>query len=283
METEDPAHPPDESRSAPPEPSESDEARTDPSGSDEPRTESPEADARPASPGLDERWAALDESRPEPPLPDWRRPGNLIGIGLLVAALVAALLVWSPWDRWFICSDNDEHVVDEESGLCYAHPPEWTEMSESELAAEAEESGWFEPDTSGLRSPEGHIAWVDVAPAEHYVLGSLESMSTDELEEMARILATLSQAMSEGDPDVESESLEIDGREAATATARMPHSLFDLQADPEWIMWVRATVVDVEDGTSVMITTAMVEADEADAEEGTIAILDDVHDSIAVK
>jgi hypothetical protein len=212
----------------------------------------------------------------EPERPDWRRRGKVIGIGLLAAALVAAPLVWwSQWERWTTCTDAPDHVVDEESGLCYTHPLDWVEMSEGELEGSL--------DTSGLRPPEDHFTWVDVAPVEHYVLGSTESIADDELEGLARVLATLSPAMSEGDPAIESESLSINGHAAGTATARMPYSRAGSQAGPGSVMWVRATVVDVEDGTSVMITTAVVGVDEADAEGGTIAILNDVHDSIAVR
>lgn len=223
--------------------------------------------------------AAADEPAvpSEPERPNWRRRAKIIGISLIAAAVVAApLVVWSQWDRWITCSDAPDHVVDEEAGLCYIHPLDWVELSEGELEGSQH--------TSGLRPPEDHLAGVYGAPADHYV-GSIESITDDELEALAIVLATMSQTMSEGegDPYIESEALSIDGREAATATARMPSDRLGSRAVPAAVMWVRATVVDVGDGISVMITTASVGQYESDVKGDTIAILDGIHDSIAVR
>lgn len=221
-----------------------------------------------------------DETPPEPePAPAKPIRGIVVSAaGLLTAAVAAVAVIW--WSPWVgnSCADDDEHVIDEESKLCYAIPEGWAPLSESELAEEAELTG-LDAYTSGLSSPEEHVAWVDVAPATHFVLGDIEE---DDLESLAEALATSSEAMSSGEPEIETETMKIGDHRAATATAHRPNEMFGADANG-WVQWVRATIVDVGDGASVLMTTALVEEEQMDDEDGTVAILNGIHDSLAVR
>jgi hypothetical protein len=228
----------------------------------------------------------LELGRDEDGQAEGDRPGLhgrrwFIGFALVAVILAGVVLVvWQPWNTGS-CIDDEHHVIDEKSKLCYVLPDGWTRVSEEELAEEAEEDGWYMY-TSRILDPDGdeQSAWVEVSSSEPYLLG--DTPSGDDLEELARWLATGSEAMSIGDPEVVSETLRIGDHDAATATAQVLWFLSDGDRPSIWL-WRRVTVVKIGDEASVMFFTTLGNKDELESEEGIIETLDLIHDSIEVR
>jgi hypothetical protein len=211
-----------------------------------------------------------------------------LGIAAVVAGLLAvAVIVWQPWERYgSTCWEADTHLIDEEARLCYIVPEGWDRMSDSELEESVAASG-FEVPSSGMSSSEDKVfAQVQVQPLDAYWGGGEIEGDYDpdeELRVMAELVTVSSQAMFEGHDSIESESLTIDGFEAATATADAPSPFNEFSDGPSSILWVRATVVDFgDDQRSVLYSMALIPESELEAESGVIADLNTVHDSIEV-
>jgi hypothetical protein len=229
----------------------------------------------PLDPGRDE------DSGAERDEPRFHGRQGLVGFALVAMVLAGVVLVvWQPWNRGS-CIDDEHHVIDEESRLCYVLPDGWTRVSGAELAEEAEEDGWYEY-TSRVSDPDGNeqSAWAEVSSSEPYLLGDIPS--GDDLEEFARMLATGSEAMSAGDLEVVSETLTIGDHEAATATAQVLWGPIGSDGPSTWL-WKRVTIVKIGDEASIMFATAMGDQDQLETEGGPIETLNIIHDSIDVR
>jgi hypothetical protein len=242
-----------------------------------------------AAPGPPDEAPRRDEPRPAEPIPDepgirkqgcgWAlRWGCLATILPLLVIAVVVVFVWHPWDPFGdMCSKDESHLVDEEARLCYLVPEGWKPMSGEELAENAADND-FAVASSGLHSSDEHLAFVAVNSLDDY-LGDV--VIDEALYIKAEIAAVSAPLLWNQDHSIESESLTIGDFEAATATARL--------ADPfqvgttNSILWVRVTVVDFGDMQSVLRTTALVTEGELDDEDGTVAILNDIHESIDVE
>jgi hypothetical protein len=103
------------------------------------------------------------------------------------------------------------------------------------------------------------------------------------LEDLAREIVTGSQAMTltYDDAEVQSETRRIGGWEAAVATCHARPIPGAGVPRGKW-HWKRATVVRTGAGVSVLWSYVRAARNECSTEGGVIAILDGVHDSIAV-
>lgn len=197
--------------------------------------------------------------------------GNLIGIALLLAVLGGAIVfTWRPWDR-DSCIADEHHVIDVQSRLCYVVPEGWEQTGEMDLAYYA---------TSELRTAtvNGDVL-VEVTPAFDSIFS--DAGSGDGLDEAVLQFVESTYGMESSDAEFESETMKVNGRDAATATARRPVVHGDENELVTW-QWARVTVVIFSDRASVMLSEAWVDEVELEADDGVIADLNEIHDSIAV-
>jgi hypothetical protein len=207
-----------------------------------------------------------------------RRNRILVGAVVAVLSLVTAadaFVMWRNWDDWTGCFEADDRVIDERSGLCYDLPPNWRVSSADELEAEFDGPG-RPVETSGLELDVEYPPHVYASTGTETYLSGSDDLS---LTELAEVMAQGSQGMQSGDePEIESSAVTVDGCEAATATARL-----ELGDGPEgYVAWARVTVVDVGDGLSSFYSAAVVESHTLNDEDGTVAVMDAVHDSLSV-
>lgn len=183
-----------------------------------------------------------------------------------VILLAAALIWWRPWDSRSTCVEDDAHVIDSDSGLCYVVPEHWRPAEADVL----NEHGY----TSGLDAPsDAPTASVFVGRLDDLLDGSLSE--EDDLEAVARQLAGSSALNSSKDPDVKSETTTIDDHEAATARGTITSSGDDRG------VYVRVTVVELPGGRAVLISTALTGPGETGEQEEHVDAVDEVHDSIS--
>ncbi|GAA2163932.1 hypothetical protein GCM10010403_47820 [Glycomyces rutgersensis] len=186
------------------------------------------------------------------------------------------MLVWQPWDRFgSTCAEDDSHLIDDEARLCYRIPDGWSAMTDAEREAAAELTGSEVP-TSGLHSSEDVFVLVEVHSLGAYFGGEVPD---EELRIQAELVAVSSPAVVHADHSIESEAFTIGDHQAATATASVPGA--GVGAD-DMTLWVRATVVDLGEEQSVLWTMTVGSTADLDGEDGAIAILDEIHDSIDI-
>jgi hypothetical protein len=237
--------------------------------------DAPESSEAPDIPDdTDARWAAIEVPEKQP----WSKAARTLLVVLLVVLAVDAFFLWRNWDAWTGCFDADDRIIDEASGLCYTVPPGWSATSAAEL--EAEYNGPGTPlYTSGLELV-GEDSTIFHASSD----GEIYTKDGATLEEVSEALALGNSLMqSEGDePEVETESITVDGCEAVTTTASREVPPTESGEDDDMLMWTRVTVVDVGDGISFLYSSTLTETSRSDDEDGPIAGMETVHDSIAV-
>jgi hypothetical protein len=210
---------------------------------------------------------------PEPGRPRWKL---LAAAATVLGLLAITVLVWQPWDRLGSCSEDAAHLIDEEARLCYRIPDGWSAMTDAEREAAAELTGSEVP-TSGLHSSEDAFVLVEVHSLGAYFDGEVPD---EELRIQAELVAVSSPAMVHAEYSMESEAFTIGDHDAATATASVPGA--GVGAD-DMTSWVRATVVDLGEEQSVLWTMTVGATADLDGEDGVIAILSELHDSLAVQ
>lgn len=201
-------------------------------------------------------------------------------VGVLALVLVFdGIVLWRNWDEWAGCFEAEDRVIDEEAGLCYERPEGWTLTSDAELEERSGGPG-EEVYSSGLELDIERAPEVQVSPNSEVHLEGREGEVT--LEELAEAKALGSQLMQSGEEEaeVDSESATVDGCEAAIATARHEVSGAAFGEDGDFVVWSRVTVIDVGDGTASLYSAVLVP--ESDEDGDAIAMLEDIHESIAV-
>lgn len=171
-------------------------------------------------------------------------------------------------------------VIDERSGLSYRRPEGWTQASEADIAAEAEEGHWWRRTSYLTYEADGITVTVSAKPVERCFSSGVPDL---DLEALAREIVTGTQAMnlSFDEAVVESGTLRIGGCEAATATAHARPIPGPGVPRGKW-HWNRATLVRSGEGVSVLKSYVRAPRNECGTDGGVIAVLDLVHDSIAV-
>lgn len=224
----------------------------------------------------DARWAAFAASE------ESRRSSIIVRavVGLLTLVLVVdGVVLWNNWEAWTGCFANDDRVIDEQARLCYDKPDGWTVSGPDQLWTEYDGPGTA-VFTSGLELDIEFAPLVHASPDGEFYLE--ETPGKDDLEQVSEELALGSSLINEAEgAQSETEAVTVDGCEAATTRA---HRLFSA-ADGEWAgkaFWSRVTVVDVGDGLSFLYTTALIDEHELEEDDGTIADLDSLHESLSV-
>jgi inosine-uridine nucleoside N-ribohydrolase len=171
-------------------------------------------------------------------------------------------------------------VIDEQSRLSYIRPAGWIQASEAEIAAEAAAGHWWRRTSRLTYETDDIKVSVSVSPLERHHPYAVPDLG---LEDLAREIVTASQAMNltYDDAEVESGTLRISGCEAATATSHALPIPGPGVPRGKW-HWMRATVVRMGEDVSVLKSYVRAARNECGTEGGVIAILDGVHDSIAV-
>lgn len=224
----------------------------------------------------DARWAAFADAEES-------RRGSIIVravVGLLTLVLIVdGVVLWNNWEAWTGCFVNDDRVIDEQARLCYDKPEGWTVSGREKLWTEYDGPGTalF---TSGLQLDIEFAPLVHASPDGEFYLE--EMPGKNDVEQVSEALALGSSLINEVEgAESETEAITVDGCEAATTTA---HRLFSA-LDGDWAgkaFWSRVTVVDVGDGLSFLYTTAVVDEYELEEDDGTIADLETMHDSLSV-